>query len=207
MFQLEPSEIQVFEKQISFPVGNEIRMQMLDGMLVLHNLDEKTTQVYDLKLTDYEESILIPNLQTNHQFTKTKFLSDLFLAEEVPKENEGDTAQSLSQTIQAKIQTLKEETNDLPKEAPEQTEEEKSKFSIYEDDCYFIAPNIIITPAPIRVLSLKFSLEKFVTQHASLGTFMISLINRENNKQVLMQLVQELMLQKQYDLVKISKFF
>ena len=67
-------------------------------------------------------------------------------------------------------------------------------FSIYKDECYFIAPNIVITPAPIRVLTLKFSLEKFVNQHTNLGTFMISLINRENNKGVLMQLVQELML-------------
>lgn len=45
----------------------------------------------------------------------------------------------------------------------EPTEEEKPTFSIYQDECYFIAPNLIITPAPIRVLSLKFSLEKFVT--------------------------------------------
>jgi hypothetical protein len=87
------------------------------------------------------------------------------------------------------------------------TEEDKPKFSIYQDECFFIAPNVIITPAPIRVLTLKFSLEKFVKQHTSLGRFMISLINRENNKPVLMQLVQELMIQKQYDLSQISTFF
>jgi len=72
--------------------------------------------------------------------------------------------------------------------------EEGKTFSIYDDECYFIAPNTVITPAPIRVLTLKFSLEKFVTQHISLGRFMISLINRENNKPVLMQMVQELMI-------------
>ena len=179
---------------------------MLDGMLVLHDLDQKQTQVFDLKLAEYDESILIPNLQTNHQYLSTKFLSDLFLAEEIPKESQEDLAQSLVQTIQAKIQALKEERTES-EEAVEQKEEENQKFSIYEDECLFIAPNILITPAPIRVLTIKFSLEKFVSQHSNLGTFMISLINRENNKAVLMQLVQELMLQKQYDLSKISKFF
>jgi hypothetical protein len=111
----------------------------------------------------------------------------LFLAEELPKESSAET--TLSQTIQAKIQSLKEDTSYQPASQTELTEEAKSKFSIYNDECYFIAPNVIITPAPIRVLTLKFSLEKFVSQHTSLGRFMISLINRENNKPVLMQLV------------------
>ncbi len=86
IFYLDPTEIFNFEKQISFPVGNDIRMQVQDGLVVLHNLDEKTTQIFDLKLVDYTESLLIPNLQTNHEFLKTKFLSDLFLAEEMPKD-------------------------------------------------------------------------------------------------------------------------
>lgn len=57
--------------------------------------------MFDLKLTDYDEPILVPNLQTNHQFLNSKFLSDVFLAEDVPKENESDHElfQSLVNTI------------------------------------------------------------------------------------------------------------
>jgi hypothetical protein len=60
-------------------------------MLVLHNLDEKTTQVYDLNLNDYDQPILIPNLSTDHSHINNKFLSDLFLAEELPKESQSES--------------------------------------------------------------------------------------------------------------------
>ncbi len=70
-------------------------------MLVIHNLDEKTTQAYDLNLADFDSPILISNLQTDHNYINNKFLSDLFLAEELPKESIAET--SLSHTIQAKI--------------------------------------------------------------------------------------------------------
>ena len=105
----------------------------------------------------------------------------------MPKENEVDHElfQSLVNTIQAKINALKGE-GELKETVHQLEEENSSLFSIYKDECHFIAPNIIITSAPIRVLTIKFSLEKFVDQHSNLGTFMISLINRENNKTVLM---------------------
>jgi hypothetical protein len=34
------------------------QMQVVDNLLVLHNLDERTTQIYDLKLADYSSSVL-----------------------------------------------------------------------------------------------------------------------------------------------------
>ena len=30
-----------------------MQMQLIDSLLVLHNLDEKSSQLYDIKLSDY----------------------------------------------------------------------------------------------------------------------------------------------------------
>jgi len=59
-------------------------------MLVLHNLDEQTTQAYDLKLSEFDQPILKSNLKANHDLIATKFFSDVFLAEDVPKDSENN---------------------------------------------------------------------------------------------------------------------
>ena len=89
------------------------------------------------------------------------------------------------------MKTQQEGSEDTKIESEDKTEEEFSatKFSIYDDECYFIAPHFILCPAPIRVLTLKFSLERFLKQNTNLNTMIAALINRENNKRVLLQLV------------------
>jgi hypothetical protein len=59
MFDLDPSEVRRLEKEIQFPVGAHIRMQVIDGLVFVHNLDSKTSQAYDLKLIEYNQPILI----------------------------------------------------------------------------------------------------------------------------------------------------
>jgi hypothetical protein len=50
----------------------------------MHNLDSKTTQLYDLKLTEYQVPLLHPGLQVDTQpITDNKYYSDVFLPEEV----------------------------------------------------------------------------------------------------------------------------
>lgn len=39
MYELDPSSQYRYQLQITFPVGNLIRMQIIDNLLVLHNLD------------------------------------------------------------------------------------------------------------------------------------------------------------------------
>ena len=50
----------------------------------MHNLDEKTTQIYDLKINDYSQPLLKPNQQiTQKHLKENKYHSDVFLAEEI----------------------------------------------------------------------------------------------------------------------------
>ena len=53
MFELDPSGVHRLEKEISFPVGGHVRMQVIDGLVLVHNLDSKTSQAFDLKLIEY----------------------------------------------------------------------------------------------------------------------------------------------------------
>lgn len=61
VFELNPDELVTREKAIRFTPGCLIRMQSTDGLIVVHNLDEKTTQLYDLKLKNYEKPLLKPD--------------------------------------------------------------------------------------------------------------------------------------------------
>ena len=58
-------------------------MQIIDGMVLVHNLDSKTSLAYDLKLIEYNQPILPENLQVDHSYVNSKFLLDKFLAEEL----------------------------------------------------------------------------------------------------------------------------
>jgi hypothetical protein len=36
----------------------QIRLQVVDGLVVVHDLDTKTTQIYDPKMPDFSEPLL-----------------------------------------------------------------------------------------------------------------------------------------------------
>jgi len=66
-------------------------MQIVDNALLLHNIDEKSSQVYDFKIADYASPLLGPNLEVDSTFAmKGAYLSDLIFAEE--QENEAESA-------------------------------------------------------------------------------------------------------------------
>ena len=56
-------------------------MQVVENLLVIHNIDESTTQAWDLKLgsQDYNESLLIENCTTSF---KDAYLMDIITEEE-----------------------------------------------------------------------------------------------------------------------------
>lgn len=61
MFELNPDNLVSREKSIDFTPGCLIRMQIVDGLVVVHNLDERVTQLYDPKLRDYHLPLLKPD--------------------------------------------------------------------------------------------------------------------------------------------------
>ncbi len=65
IYELEPNQVYRYQKQIRFPPGSLIRLQVCDSLILIHNLDEKSTQLYDLKITDYTVPLLKPNVQVS----------------------------------------------------------------------------------------------------------------------------------------------
>ena len=56
-------------------------------------------------------------------------------------------------------------------------------------------------------MTLKLSLDVFISCGRDLSCILLSMVNRQNNKRMLMQLAQDLILNKRLSLIGISKFF
>jgi len=60
-----------------------IRMQIIDNTLVVHNLDDKSSQIYDFKIADYASPLISPNLEIDSSYVmKGAYFSDLIFPEE-----------------------------------------------------------------------------------------------------------------------------
>ncbi len=81
------------------------------------------------------------------------------------------------------------------------------KVSIYDSECMFLAPSLILHPSQYRMLTLKLSLDSFISSSRDLSCLLLSMVNRQSNKKMLMQLAQDLILTKRLSLIGISKFF
>lgn len=66
-------------------------MQIIDNALVVHNMDEKSSQIYDFKIADYASPLINSNLEVDSSFAmKGAYVSDLIFPEE--QENESESA-------------------------------------------------------------------------------------------------------------------
>ena len=91
VYELDPSLIYRFQGQVTFPPLTLIRMQVIDNLLVVHNLDEKASQLYDFKIADYTSALVGPNLDVDSSFVhEGAYCSDLIFPEE--QENEQESA-------------------------------------------------------------------------------------------------------------------
>lgn len=70
----------------------------------------------------------------------------------------------------------------------------KEDISIYDDSVSFIAPMFIIHPTHFRSLALKLSLESFIATTRDTSMLLLSMVNRSNNKGILIKLANELIL-------------
>jgi len=175
-------------------------MQVIDNLLVIHDLDSRSTQVYDFKIVDYSIPLLKPNLRVDLSHSD-RYISDFFLPEEIPKP-EGENINALG--LKNKISEDKAE----PEAAViEEEKKEVSDIDIYDDQTIFIAPMFIVHPTKFRSMSLKLSLHQYVTSCADDCNLMLSILNRNNNKEISLSLCKDLILQKRISLIGISKLF
>jgi hypothetical protein len=89
----------------------------------------------------------------------------------------------------------------------EKTSSFKEDISIYDESVSFIAPMFIIHSKNYRSLSVKLSLESFIASTRDTSMLLLSMVNRSNNKGILIKLANDLILNKRLSLIGVSKFF
>ena len=170
IYELDPSNAYRYQQQISFAPGCLIRLQICDSMIALHNIDEKCSQLYDLKIADYALPLLRPNLEVDQRHVSSKFLSDAIFAEEFLQRNEAGPEFKISFSPEVAQGT---KTQDV---------------SVYQDTVIYIAPFFMVHPVHFRCLSTKLSLESLIANSREMNLLLLSMINRQNNKKILVKL-------------------
>ena len=149
-------------------------MQVIDNLLVIHNLDSRSTQVYDFKIVDYNIPLLKPNLRVDLSSSE-RFLSDLFLPEEITKPENNTNALGLKNQIS-------EDKAEPEVAIVEEEKKEGSDIDIYDDQTIFIAPMFIVHPTKFRSMSLKLSLHSYTNSCADDCNLMLSILNRQKEQ-------------------------
>ena len=75
------------------------------------------------------------------------------------------------------------------------------------DSVLYVAPFFMVHPVHFRCLSIKLSLESFISNSRDTNLLLLSMINRQNNKRILVNLANSLITQKKLSLIGVSKFF
>lgn len=61
--ELDPNHCFKYQNSISLPKGDVLySIQVVDNMIVIHNLDQKSTSLYDIKLAEYYHPVCVDNL-------------------------------------------------------------------------------------------------------------------------------------------------
>ena len=68
---------------MNFTPASLVKMQIIDNTLVIHNMDEKSSQIYDFKIQDYGSPLIESNLEVDTSFAQRgAYFSDLFFQED-----------------------------------------------------------------------------------------------------------------------------
>ncbi len=65
-------------------------MQVIDNLIVVHNIDQKSTNIYDIKLAEYNLPICQDNLDVDTQYAQEYYHSDSIFNEEIQALNDVD---------------------------------------------------------------------------------------------------------------------
>ena len=104
-----------------------------------------------------------------------RFLSDLFLPEEIAKPENNTNALGLKNQIS-------EDKAEPEVTIVEEEKKEGSDIDIYDDQTIFIAPMFIVHPTKFRSMSLKLSLHSYTNSCADDCNLMLSILNRQKEQ-------------------------
>lgn len=92
---MDPTQIFKYQPGISFSLNTLVQMQIIDNLLVVHNMDEQKTLLYDMKLTDFQVPLTGSDNHTTVDYSKIAqdlFASDLIFPEDFTEAEEQHNA-------------------------------------------------------------------------------------------------------------------
>ena len=114
----------------------------------------------------------------DQRHVESKFLSDIFLNEEVFQYQQAMKDQRLP------FEEKKVDFNIAYSQEPNE-EIEEGPVDFYDSSVHFLAPFFVVDLKTRRSMSFKVSLECLISNTKKLGHLMISLLSRSNNKKIL----------------------
>ena len=150
-------------------------MQVIENLFVVHNLDEQSSQIYDLKSgsLDYNEGLVPSQFKVEAgKSKKGKFLAEFIAKDEKKYKDEGFRM----------IEVSAEEEGERQETAID--------YNLYsETDVLFVEPSFILDLKNNSCLTLRLSLKRYVEAVPSKGRLLMSLVNRGRNKVTLLNVL------------------
>jgi hypothetical protein len=68
IFELDPQFTYKYNHVITYQPKHQVKLQVIDNLLVVHNINQKSSQMYDFKIQDYTSPLTRDNLDCNMQY-------------------------------------------------------------------------------------------------------------------------------------------
>ena len=88
--ELDPS--MTFKYSMSIQITKDVhQIQIIDNLIVVHNIEQKSTNFYDVKLAEYNQPCCVDNLDVETKFCEDYYHSDQIFNEELATgDDDGD---------------------------------------------------------------------------------------------------------------------
>lgn len=109
IYELDPNMTFKYSQSIQIQRGSCVhQLQIFDNLLAVHNFDQKSTNLYDIKLAEYNLPVCADNLDIDISYLEDTYHSDkIFSEEHLDDDDKGESAEgtafkSPSEAIQGK---------------------------------------------------------------------------------------------------------
>lgn len=186
--ELDPTMSFKYSNSISLARGEVLhQIQVVDNLIVVHNMDQKSTNVYDIKLAEYYLPLCMDNLDVD-----TSFYEDCYHTDPVFEQDKESHVDEFNEPAEPKIKESKEyfEINykfnytgeddepvqfkvDIPTDDKVESKEAvvaKSgiKTDVYLDHIIFVDPMFLIDTKKHRTFTLKLSVERMIEKQRNM---------------------------------------
>ncbi|TNV83895.1 hypothetical protein FGO68_gene4171 [Halteria grandinella] len=234
LYELDPSFSYKNQQTIPLTTFNGaqqlLQMQLIENLLVVHNMDEQTTQCYDLKLgsTEYTECLLKDHLTIDVSKVKKGRTLGYYLQKDEKASND-DGYKLIDEVIVQEAEEAKVVTDQTPETTQQTTATTEDGSSLIdttqptttpesppatqpydENTTIYVEPMYLLSLHPGGVthcMTLHLSLRKLCDTAVNSGKCLLALINRQRNKALLLSKLKESLVNQSLSLLDASKIF